>query len=70
MFQRPTHLPTDLAGWIETFGFKFFEGLNNYETEEIKQEVESECRKESYDEKTKNWVLNYVRLRFVAIANK
>ncbi|CAJ0627017.1 5591_t:CDS:10 [Entrophospora sp. SA101] len=81
IFQRPTELPTNLAGWIETFGFKFFEGLYNninqpeglsqieIEIERIKREVEEECRKESYDEKTNKWILNYVRLRFVAIAD-
>jgi trans-aconitate methyltransferase len=65
LIQRPTTLPGDIVGWLETFARSFFEGLSEKARAEYLQEVraalESQLR-----ESSGTWVADYVRLRFAA----
>ena len=65
IFPRPTPLPGDLRGWLETFAQPFLSGLNDSESESLLTEVEATLRPQLLDE-DQRWVADYVRLRFAA----
>ncbi|NUQ62886.1 MAG: class I SAM-dependent methyltransferase [Pirellulales bacterium] len=62
---RPTALPGDLAGWLETFAEAFVAPLPPSQRREIFLEVQESLRGELYDG-SGTWTADYVRLRFAA----
>jgi trans-aconitate methyltransferase len=64
-FDRPTPLPTDVRGWIETFGKRFTEALPEAAREDYLREVQGRLAAE-LRQPDGTWVLDYVRLRFCA----
>lgn len=62
---RPTPLPGDVIGFLETFGHSFLQGFSDSERTEYLQEVQSVL-----EPQLKNsdgvWIADYVRLRFAA----
>jgi hypothetical protein len=66
---RPTLVP-DLGGWIRLFGRHFLEGIGPEEEQAFVNEVVETCRRSGAwrrDRDEKSWVLDYVRLRVVAV---
>ena len=65
LIPRPTPLPGDLIGWLETFAQNFLQRLPAEERlaylQEVQADVEPRLRKEDG-----TWVADYVRLRFAA----
>jgi trans-aconitate methyltransferase len=65
LFPRPTPLPGDIVGWLETFGESFTGALAREERrpylDEVRHALEPKLRDASG-----TWVADYVRLRFVA----
>lgn len=62
-----TELDTDVAGWIEMFGFDFLKPLSSDEERaEVAKEVQEYLRP-SYQREDGKWVIMYNRLRVVAI---
>ncbi|CAG8552829.1 2956_t:CDS:2 [Dentiscutata heterogama] len=66
LFPRPTYLPTNLRGWIDTFGNQFIQNLDDKEREDVINEVIKMCKPEVYNEKDGSWMIMYVRLRVLA----
>ncbi|BAS27902.1 class I SAM-dependent methyltransferase [Limnochorda pilosa] len=66
---RPTPLPTDILGWLKTFAQDFIDLVPAAERVGFLQEVAERCRPKLQDEHG-TWVLDYVRLRFLAIKPK
>lgn len=64
---RPTPLPTDLNGWIDSLGTQFLDAVRDDQRAAVRQEVVEECRPVLCDEEGVWWA-DYVRLRFVAEA--
>jgi trans-aconitate methyltransferase len=66
LFPRPTPLPGDVVGWLETFGGTFTSALAAGERaaylEEVRAALEPRLRDASG-----TWVADYVRLRFCAV---
>jgi trans-aconitate methyltransferase len=62
---RPTPLPGDVVGWLETFGESFTHALPESERAAYLQEVRSALEPELRNEQG-IWVADYVRLRFAA----
>ena len=62
---RPTPLPGDITGFLETFGLCFLEGLSDRDREEYLQEVRSVLKSQLVNEGGV-WIADYVRLRFAA----
>ncbi|MEP7309124.1 MAG: methyltransferase domain-containing protein [Acidobacteriota bacterium] len=65
LIPRPTPLPGDVIGWLETFAQSFFHGLSDEERAEYLQEVRAALEPQ-LRESTGTWVADYVRLRFAA----
>jgi len=64
---RPTELPTDLSGWLDTFSFQFLNVLaSDEEKEAVKNEVVQQLTPTNVKEDG-TWTVMYVRLRFVAV---
>jgi trans-aconitate methyltransferase len=65
LIPRPTPLPGDIIGWLETFAQSFVSGLDGGARadylEEVRAALEPQLR-----ESTGTWVADYVRLRFTA----
>jgi SAM-dependent methyltransferase len=66
LIPRPTPLPGDVTGWLETFGESFTACLPPAERSAYIAEVRETLRPELADSKG-TWTADYVRLRFVAI---
>ncbi|KAG0244917.1 hypothetical protein BGW41_005516 [Actinomortierella wolfii] len=66
LIPRPTQLNTDVAGWIDTFGFTFLEPLSEEDRKRVPHEVQEELRV-SCQREDGVWFLDYVRLRFECI---
>jgi len=62
---RPTPLPGDVTGWLETFGESFIACLPLAERPAYIAEVREALRPELFDSEGK-WTADYVRLRFAA----
>ena len=62
---RPTPLPTDMAGWLATFGGALFAHVPDSRRSEVTAEVVELLRPALCDERGV-WILDYVRLRVVA----
>jgi hypothetical protein len=65
LIPRPTPLPGDIIGWLETFAQNFLDGLHGVERAEYLQEVRA-ALEPKLRENTGTWVADYVRLRFAA----
>jgi SAM-dependent methyltransferase len=66
LIPRPTPLPGDVTGWLETFGESFTACLPLAERASYIAEVRETLRAEIADSKGV-WTADYVRLRFAAI---
>jgi trans-aconitate methyltransferase len=66
LIPRPTPLPGDVTGWLETFGESFTACLPIAERSAYIAEVREALRAELSDSEGK-WTADYVRLRFAAI---
>ena len=65
LFERPTPLPGDISGWLETFAQPFLSAVSEQERGEVVAEIRDLLRPQLYDPSS-GWVADYVRLRFVA----
>jgi trans-aconitate methyltransferase len=65
LIPRPTPLPGDIVGFLETFAQNFLQGFAGPEREEYLQEVRTELEPQLRDSKGV-WIADYVRLRFAA----
>jgi SAM-dependent methyltransferase len=65
LIPRPTPLPGDLTGWLETFAQSFLHGLPDGARLDYLQEVRAVLEPQ-LRESTGTWVADYVRLRFAA----
>jgi trans-aconitate methyltransferase len=65
LIPRPTCLPGDLTGWLETFAQSFLQALPGGARSEYLQEVRAVLEPQ-LRESTGTWVADYVRLRFAA----
>lgn len=65
LIPRPTPLPGDIIGWLETFAQSFLEGLPSTAREEYLLEVRAALEPQ-LRESNGTWVVDYVRLRFAA----
>jgi trans-aconitate methyltransferase len=64
-FDRPTRLPTDVVGWLQTFGDAFTRALPEPQRAAFLDAVRAALRPVLADAEGV-WTLDYVRLRFVA----
>jgi SAM-dependent methyltransferase len=67
LFPRPTILPTDMRGWLETFARSFFNVLPQADRGRALDEVVDLVRPELCDSMGQ-WTVDYVRLRFLVHA--
>jgi trans-aconitate methyltransferase len=65
LIPRPTPLPGDIDGWLQTFAQSFTSALPEEERAEFLAEVKEELRPKLCDA-AGQWTADYVRLRFVA----
>jgi len=65
LIPRPTPLPGEMGGWLETFCESFLKRVAEAERPALIAEVTEALRPELCDA-TGNWTADYVRLRFVA----
>jgi trans-aconitate methyltransferase len=66
LIPRPTPLPSDIVGWLETFAECFTSALPRHDQQAFLQEVQEALRPSLCDSEGK-WTADYVRLRFAAI---
>lgn len=67
LFPRPTILPTDMRGWLETFARPFFNVIPQTDRGGALDEVVDLLRQALCDSEGR-WTVDYVRLRFLAHA--
>jgi trans-aconitate methyltransferase len=65
LIPRPTPLPGDIIGWLETFALNFFQGFSDQARNDYLQEVRMVLDPQLRDADG-TWVADYVRLRFAA----
>lgn len=65
LIPRPTPLPGDIIGWLETFAQSFLHGLSDAARGEYLQDVRAVLEPQ-LRESNGTWVADYVRLRFAA----
>jgi trans-aconitate methyltransferase len=65
LIPRPTPLPGDVTGWLETFAHSFLDGLSGDPRAEYLREVRAALEPQLRDGDG-TWVADYVRLRFAA----
>ena len=65
LFARPTPLPGDITGWLETFGESFIKAIPEDEQTIFLQDVRDDLAPDLQD-KQGVWTVDYVRLRFQA----
>jgi len=63
LIPRPTPLPGDITGFLETFGLSFLEGLSGRDRREYLEEVRSVLEPQLVNQ-AGVWIADYVRLRF------
>ncbi|CAO3694342.1 unnamed protein product [Umbelopsis ramanniana] len=63
---RPTELPTNIAGWIETFGFTFLAALESDEERRAMVQEIAEEMKVTHQREDGKWFIMYNRCRFIA----
>ncbi|MEE8557181.1 MAG: methyltransferase domain-containing protein [Myxococcota bacterium] len=64
LIPRPTPLPGDIGGWLETFARPFTDAIDEDEREPLLDEVREVLRPALCD--AGQWTADYVRLRFAA----
>jgi len=64
LIPRPTPLPTDMAGWLQTFGASLFAQVPDDARAGVTEEIVELLRPTLCDERGV-WILDYVRLRVV-----
>lgn len=65
LIPRPTSLPTDVRGWLDTFANGVFDRLPDKERHSARDEAIELLRPALCDARG-NWTIDYVRLRFLA----
>jgi trans-aconitate methyltransferase len=65
LIPRPTPLPGDIIGWLETFAHSFVSEFSDFTRQEYLQEVRKVLEPQ-LREGNGTWVADYVRLRFAA----
>jgi trans-aconitate methyltransferase len=65
LFPRPTPLPGELRGWLETFAKTFLAPLDPGDHRAFLEEVQEDCRPDLCDAAGR-WTADYTRLRFSA----
>jgi hypothetical protein len=65
LFARPTPLPDDVRGWLETFAQCYLNAVPAADREALIAEVVDDLRNSMTDGQN-NWYADYVRLRFGA----
>jgi hypothetical protein len=65
LIPRPTPLPTEINGWLETFAQSFMAPLDTRHRSAFIDEVRESLRPDLCDANG-NWFADYVRLRFAA----
>jgi trans-aconitate methyltransferase len=65
LIPRPTPLPGDIIGYLETFALNFFQGFSDEARNDYLQEVRMVLEPQLRDANG-TWVADYVRLRFAA----
>lgn len=65
LIPRPTPLPTDVGGWLDTFADHFFAAIPQADRAGVKEEVIDLLRPVLCDSEGR-WTADYVRLRFSA----
>lgn len=65
LFPRPTPLPGDITGWLETFAPRFTVGMSPAERTDLFTEITNELRPQLFHQQ--KWIVDYVRLRFRAV---
>jgi len=65
LFDRPTRLPGDVVGWLETFAQSFLANVPVAERPDFLVEVRDRLQPSLCDEQGR-WTADYVRLRFSA----
>lgn len=65
LFPRPTPLPGDVSGWLETFAEPFLGALPAGERAGAVDEIREILRPQLFDAE-RGWTADYVRLRFAA----
>ncbi|MBF0251363.1 MAG: class I SAM-dependent methyltransferase [Alphaproteobacteria bacterium] len=66
LLHRPTELPGDLGGWLETFAGSFMGALPQKFHRQVIEEVTDALRPTMFDPHNK-WIADYVRLRFKVV---
>jgi len=66
LIKRPTELPTDLRGWMDTFTGEILKDLSPENQEFVLEETTKRCA-EKFRRPDGKWEVDYVRLRFKAI---
>ena len=65
LIPRPTPLPGDIIGWLETFALNFFQGFSDEARRDYLKDVRMVLEPQLRDADG-TWVADYVRLRFAA----
>jgi trans-aconitate methyltransferase len=65
LIPRPTALPGDVIGWLETFALNFFQGFADEDRSAYLQDVRRVLEPQLRDANG-TWIADYVRLRFAA----
>jgi trans-aconitate methyltransferase len=65
LFERPTPLPGDIRGWLDTFGQPFLGALDPATRKDVTDEILAQLRPQLCDADGR-WIADYVRLRFSA----
>ncbi len=66
LVERPTNLPGDIVGWLETFAAPFLDAVAEDARPALLSEVRDALEPALYRQGT-GWVADYVRLRFLAV---
>jgi trans-aconitate methyltransferase len=65
LIDRPTPIPGDIAGWLETFAESFLMAVPPPDRPALMDELRERLRPDLCDD-VGNWAVDYVRLRFAA----
>jgi trans-aconitate methyltransferase len=65
LIPRPTPLPGDVIGWLETFALNFFQGMSDEARSDYLQAVRTVLEPQLRDTDG-TWIADYIRLRFAA----
>jgi SAM-dependent methyltransferase len=69
LFERPTPLPGEVGGWLETFGESFINAVAENDRKALLDEVREDLAPDLRDADG-NWTVDYVRLRFQAVLDE